>query len=244
MKQEFDGVKSDLTKTIDNRVNSLEERLRNTMLTVVKEEVDKARTEFNNRIDGLASKLENKIRQSVENNIETKLNQAKDQLKSDIDLVSIKQDITSMKKSYAEITNSEIGIENDIIIRNYISDPKEADEPQLTLNKVNTLLRDGLKFTDIKVVKCERKKTRSSRPGVVIATLETREQKQKVLENKKKLRNTQRFSKVYIEEARPLTSRINESNMLTVLHELGKKEQYFMSSNGRLLKKYSNPGNH
>ena len=58
MKQEFDGVKSDLTKTIDNRVDSLEEKRRNVMLTVVKEEVDKARKELNDRIDGMASKVE------------------------------------------------------------------------------------------------------------------------------------------------------------------------------------------
>ena len=51
MKQEFDGVKSDLTKTIDNRVDGLEEKLRSVMLTVVKEEVDKARQEFNDIID-------------------------------------------------------------------------------------------------------------------------------------------------------------------------------------------------
>ena len=54
MKQEFDGVKTYLTKTIDDRVDSLEEKLRNVMLTVVKEEVDKARKEFNDRIDGMA----------------------------------------------------------------------------------------------------------------------------------------------------------------------------------------------
>ncbi|MEW8548011.1 MAG: hypothetical protein AB2693_31290 [Candidatus Thiodiazotropha sp.] len=244
MKQELDDVKSDLTKTIDSRVNSLEVRLRDTMLTVVKEEVDKARSEFNDRINGLASKLENKIRQSVENKIETKLKQATDQLKSDIDLKGIKQDITTVKKSYADIAKSEIGIESDIVIRNYISDPREADEPQLTLNKVNSLLRDGLKFADIKVTKCERKKSRGSKPGVIIATVATREQKQKVLDNKKKLRNIQQFSKVYIEDARPLTSRINEANMLTVLQELDKKDQYFMSSNGRLLKKNNNHSNH
>ena len=65
MKKEFDGVKADLTEKVNNRVESLEEKLRNIMLSVVKEEADKAQQEFKDRIDGLASKLESKIKQSV-----------------------------------------------------------------------------------------------------------------------------------------------------------------------------------
>ena len=44
-------------------------------------------------------------------------------------------------------------------------------------------------------------------------------------------------SSMYVEYARQLSSRINESNMMTVLHELGKKEQYFVSGTGRILRK-------
>ena len=240
MKQEFDGVKSDLTKTIDNRVDSLEEKLRNVMLTVVKEEVDKARKEFNDRIDGMASKVETKLRQSLENKIEVKLKQAKDEIKGEFDLATIQQEISTVKKSYAEATKTDIGTENDIVIRNYVVDPKEAEDTQVTFNKVNSLIRDGLKFTDVTLVKCERKKSHGNRPGVIIATIESRDQKQKLLDNKKKLRNTRAFSNVYIEDVRPLSSRINEANMMTVLHELGKKEQYFLSGNGRIVRKGAN----
>ena len=237
MKQEFDGVKSDLTKTIDNRVDSLEEKLRTVMLAVVKEEVDKARQEFNTRIDGLASKVEHKIRQSVESKIEAGLKQAKDELKSTADVETLKQEINSVKKSYAEITKSEVGIQDDIVIRNYPTDAKETDDPQVTLNKVNSLIRDGLKIKDINVVKCERKPSRGNSPGVILASLETGEQKLKVLETKKKLRNTKQFAKVYIDEARPLASRINEANMMTVLQEMGKRDKYFLSSKGRIVRR-------
>ena len=109
-------------------------------------------------------------------------------------------------------------IQNDLVIRNYNTDPKEVNDPQVTLNKVKWVIRDGLKVTDVNVVKCERKTSRGNKPGVILTTLETREQKLKVLENKKKLRNTRRshFTTVYIEEARPLASRINEANMMNV----------------------------
>ena len=37
---------------------------------------------------------------------------------------------------------------------------------------------------------------------------------------------------------------MNESNMFTVLKELGKAHNYFVSSNGRILKKTENSGRH
>ena len=150
-------------------------------------------------------------------------------------MTSIKEEIISVKKSYAEATKTDTGIENDIVIRNYAVDPKEADDAQVTFNKVNSLIRDGLKFADVTLVKCERKKSRDNRP-----TIESRDQKQKLLDNKKTLRTTRSYSNVYIEDVRPLSSRINEANMMTVLHELGKKDQYFLSDNGRIVRKGAN----
>ena len=45
---------------------------------------------------------------------------------------------------------------------------------------------------------------------------------------------------LFIEDARSLSSTINESNMMKVLQELGKKEQHFLSSNGRIVRKGAN----
>ena len=117
-------------------------------------------------------------------------------MKGDIDLTSLQQEISSVKKGYAETTNTDIRTENDIVIRKNIVDSKEAEDPQVTFNKVNTIFRDSLKFADITLVKCERKKSRENKPGVIIATIENRDQKRKILDNKKKLRNTRLFSKV------------------------------------------------
>ena len=116
------------------------------------------------------------------------LDQAKDELKVEIDMTSIKEEINSVKKSYAEATRIDIGTENNIVIRTYAVDPKEAEDAQVTFNKVNFLIRDGLKFADVTLVKCERNKSRDNRPGVIISTIENRDQKQKILDNKKTLR--------------------------------------------------------
>ena len=95
------------------------------------------------------------------------LNQAKDELKGEIDMTSIKEEISSVKKSYAEAKSIDIGTENNKVIRTYAVDPKEAEDAQVTFNKVNFLIRDGLKFADVTLVKCERNKSRDNRPGVI-----------------------------------------------------------------------------
>ena len=64
------------------------------------------------------------------------------------------------------------------------------------MNKVNSLIRDGLKEKDIKIVKAVRKESRDNKPGVVIATLENLDQKIKILKNKKSLRKTNNFHNI------------------------------------------------
>ena len=63
------------------------------------------------------------------------------------------------------------------------------------------------------------------------------EQKDTILANKKKLRPIEKFRNIYIEESRPLESRIGDANLLTVLSEMGKRDKYIISSNGRLINK-------
>ena len=81
------------------------------------------------------------------------------------------------------------------------------------------IIRDGLKLKDINVVKAVRKATINGKPGVIIASIETLEQKRTIMENKKSLKNTDAFKKVYIEEDRPLQTRVAESNMKSILKE-------------------------
>ena len=60
---------------------------------------------------------------------------------------------------------------------------------------------------------------------------------------KANLKNTTDYKRVYIENDRSLAARVNESNMFAVLKELGKANEYFVSSNGRILKKTGNAEN-
>ena len=115
-------------------------------------------------------------------------------------------------------------------------DSRETSDSQVTMNKVNSLIRDGLKLKDIKVLKAERKGSYHGKPGVIIASIETVEQKGKVMEAKKELKKTNAYKKVYIEDDRPIQTRVAESNMRTILKEIGKSDNYVFS-NGRLFKR-------
>ena len=52
------------------------------------------------------------------------------------------------------------GIELNVVIKNMDCDPTEKNDRTVTMNKVNKLLRDGLKLKNIKVTQSERKSTR------------------------------------------------------------------------------------
>ena len=59
---------------------------------------------------------------------------------------------------------------------------------------------------------------------------------------KNRLKNTPEYKDVYMENDRSFSTRINESNMFTVLKELGKANDYFVSGSSRILKKTGKPG--
>lgn len=261
MKAQFTSFRSDLqdmrlnlTSVIDDRFVSFEKKISDAVLKVVHEEIDNVKAEFNTRIDGLSNKLEQKLTKFVESHVQQKVNSVKENLKQEMGISKLQEDLCSVKKSYAcaasASTNSSgvvvgsSGIELNVVIKNMDCDPTEKNDKTVTMNKVNKLLRDGLKLKNIKVTQCERKSSRGQKPGIIVATMENAEQKHEVMRKKSHLKNTSNYKKVYIENDRSLESRVNESNMFTVLKELGKANNYFVSSNGRILKKTENSGKH
>ena len=198
-------IKSDLVDTLGAKFESFEQKIKDSVLKVVHDELVSVKDEFNRRIDGLSNKLEQKLTKTLENKIESqvneKLKQSANKLKSDLGIQEMKSDISDMKKTYADTVKSKGGVNCDLVIRSCAVDPKEADDPNVTLHKVNAIIRDGIKLNDIKITKAVRKVSRNNKPGVIIATVESAEQKDTILANKKKLRPIERFRNIYIEES-------------------------------------------
>ena len=235
----FADLKSNLSSTLDSKFNDFESRMKTAIMDVVKVEIDSVRKEFNDRIDGLSKKLEDKLM--------ARMNDKVQQIKADINTgfngerKQLQEEVSKLQKSYADAAAGTNSVETDksrhsVVIRNLKYDQTESTDSNITKNKVNRLIRDGLKLTDIEILTSERKQTRDGRPGIIIVTLATAEQKSSIMKQKKDLRKNKNYESVYLEDERPPGQRLNESNMRTLLKACGKSGDYIFS-NGRLFQK-------
>ena len=248
---DFQDMRNEMSSTLESKFTSFESKLTGTVMKVVHEEIDSVKKDFNSRMDGLSSKLEAKMVKFVETHIEQKLSLSSEDVKSKLGISELQNEVASLKMSYAEVASSGAsasvspardGIELNVIIRNLNYDPREQSDKSVTLNKVNKLMRDGLKLKTVNVTSCERKQSKGQKPGLIVTRIETVEQKQEIMSVKNCLKNTSDYKNVYIENDRSFSTRVNESNMFTVLKELGKANDYFVTSNGRILKKTGKTG--
>ncbi|VDI12057.1 Hypothetical predicted protein [Mytilus galloprovincialis] len=94
---------------------------------------------------------------------------------------------------------------------------------------------DGLKLADINVAKVVRKTNRSDdKPGIVVIPFATMEHKKGVFKAKRVLKNSTKYSRVYIENDLSLQQRIKNNNNCTLLKALG-RENDFMIKTGRVV---------
>ncbi|KAH3734655.1 hypothetical protein DPMN_041095 [Dreissena polymorpha] len=190
----FDKLSSDvhmmymgLNERFDQFEKTLESRITNKVSQILDKRVN--------------SELE-KIKRGVDQKLDTKFEQFAYTVKSDLadDLAAIRGQTDSLSTMRHPVTISNVSqqIAPDrslsVVIRNL---PETASES--TSAKVNAMLKDGLKLSNITVSKAERKKSRTeSRPGVVIATFKCKEDKQTVMNAKSDLRHINQYSKIFI----------------------------------------------
>ncbi|KAH3746801.1 hypothetical protein DPMN_181217 [Dreissena polymorpha] len=213
LQQMFDKLSSDvhmmymgLNERFDQFEKTLESRITNKVSQILDKRVN--------------SELE-QIKRGVDQKLETKYEQFSDTVKADIadDLAAIWAQIDSLSTMRHPVTtsNNSQQITQDrtlnVVIRNL---PETASES--TSSKVNAMLKDGLKLSNITVSKAERKKSRTeSRPGVVIATFKCKEDKQTVMNAKPDLRHISQYSKVFFNHDLAPEQRKNSQNFATIL---------------------------
>lgn len=160
----------------------------------------------------------------VRNEFERKLKGANDQ---------IKDTLSSINNNAVTNDPSENQKKNNVVIRNLKEHYSETGENgnEKTIHMVNSLIRDGIQLKDIKVTQAERKISRNHKPGVIIATFATFENKQQVMTKKNVLKMTRGYDDIYIEN--DLTKReLDSQNSLNLLiRQMGKE---------RSLKAYGN----
>ncbi|KAK6191052.1 hypothetical protein SNE40_002800 [Patella caerulea] len=120
-----------------------------------------------------------------------------------------------------------------VVVKNVLTMSDESDNPEITRQAVNKVIRDGLKLTDIHVSKAERKKSRDDNsPGLIIATLGNSSQKTKLMPVKTELRNTADFKNVYFNCALSQQELSYRSNIQTLIHGWVLNRNSIFMSNG------------
>lgn len=197
-----------------------------TNLNTVSEKLEK-------RIDELETNFEQKITEKISEKVSIMIDE---KLKQNIDTVreEVKADMLGMQNKIDELEKTvktkTIGEKsesrNKIVIKNLNFDEREKENEDITKNKVQTLLKDGLTLSDITLKSVCRKESRGSYPGVVIVEIDNFDNKSKIMKNKRKLRANRAYENVYINNDQSAESRNIQASIRTVLKELGKDKDY------------------
>lgn len=74
----------------------------------------------------------------------------------------------------------------------------------MLINKLEGLIKDGLKLNKVKITKAIRQKSDGKRPGVIIVSVDCMDKKKEVMKAKRQLKNNRKYSDVFIENDKSL----------------------------------------
>ena len=197
------------------------------------------------RISNMETNLENKLTQKMKSSMDVRFGEVRKEMSEKITEVrnEVETRVDQLTRSYAQVTEGkDINSSKSIVIKMLPEKRGEPNDADATKHNVNALIRDGLRLRDIKIVSAKRKQNKNSRnPGVVTVTLETKEQKEKVMKEKRKLKSCDKYRKVYIEEEMSKEQLSADQNMRTILKETGIDRDYYVQ-NGNIRKRSSHSG--
>lgn len=205
-------------------------------------------SDMNSRIDKLESGLEQRISKKVAQLLDKRVNAEVSRIKKDVDaqIDSVKDEIAvdiaeiheKLDSLKLERPSVQPDLSSNIVIRNL---PQSSNERIDT--KVNGLFRDGLKLGNITLETAERKETRESinKPGVVVATLKSVEDNEKVMTAKNKLKNSRQFSRVYINHDQSRDERLFADNFRAILSAVKKGNTNLTLRGARVIRTGSSP---
>ena len=184
---------------------------------------------LNERMDKLENGLEQKIASKVAQILDKRVSSEMTKIRKEVDVKidNVKRDIHAEVAAELESVNDRIkevasaptnSTSSDDIALNIVIRELPESNSENTLNKVNSLIKDGLKLNGVECVTAERKKNRDSRKsGVVIARFKTHDDKRKVMLQKKLLRDNRQYSGVFINHDQSLAERRMSDSFRSIL---------------------------
>lgn len=116
----------------------------------------------------------------------------------------------------------------------------EYDDVTKTTNQLFADMHLGF----VTCVSVHRTPKRLTRPGVVIAQLRSLSDKHAILERKRSLRSHPLYRDVYIKSSKSHAEQVMDANFNVVLNEMSNGEAYYISDNGRIMRKPSDINMH
>ncbi|MES9882444.1 MAG: hypothetical protein ABW185_16360, partial [Sedimenticola sp.] len=111
-------------------------------------------------------------------------------------------------------------------------------------NKVNMLIKDALHVNNTTVLRTERKKfDNSPKPGVVIATFRSIDDKQRVMDKKASLKCNRQYDRVFIHHDQSREERLALNNFRTVIDAMNSNERISIHGNRVVRNNDNNRGN-
>ncbi|CAG2255483.1 unnamed protein product [Mytilus edulis] len=212
-------------------------------------------SKLSDNLENVAFRLEKRIT-DIESNVERKLtakfntvitdrvkgevSKVRDEIRSEID--SLKDNFNKLDKSYAEIVanngntkeREQSSQTHNIVIKNLVVDPREnsCNTGAVLKAKVETLIKDGLKLTNVKVNKAVRKVSQhrdvknDRKPDIIFVEVDNLDNKRAILKAKATLRSSNKYRDVYVENNIPREKRMLDFNNRTILRAMGKDKEY------------------
>lgn len=202
---------------------------------------------LHDRIDkfeaGLEQRISNKVAQLLDKRVNTELNRIKKDVDDRVETfketfrAEIDEDLNELNNKLNNMNVQTPDTSYDRSLNIAIRGLPESDNENLS-NKVNSVIKDGLSVRNVAVKTVVRKQSKiQSKPGVIIASFKSVEDKRKVMVEKSKLRDSRQYRDVYIHHDQSHEQRIMASNFKTVLSALNDNDVNLALRGSRIVRR-------
>ena len=204
------------------------------LLAALSADMHKMYTSLQDRIDkfeaGLEQRISNKVAQLLDKRVNTELNRIKKDVDERLEIFKqtfrdeISEELDGLNDKLSNMRVPETASDTDRSLNVAIRGLPESDNENLN-SKVNSVLKDGLQTRNVSIKSTVRKVSKSpSKPGVVIASFKSREDKRKVKAEKANLKDSRQYRDVFIHHDQSREQRLMTSNFKAVLDALNRND--------------------
>lgn len=221
LQNEMNSIRADFNQRLEGLAKKVELRVLKAVENDTKEKLKKLEKEMRKDMDKMKRSLDNS-EAGVRKLSQTDLPIVQEKLGDEIDRLA--ERVTSLERNKTDSSKFNEQERNDertrrIVVRNLVERENENIK-----DRVNNII-DYLKVREISVETAERKANNyNSKPGVVIATFASKDDKEKVMKVKRNLKDGTRYHDVYLENDIPVHQRKMKNNLRTIVNTLGREK--------------------